>query len=150
MPRSHRTAATLATVAALAGATLGTSLATAPAALAAKEPSVTVNPKSPIVDDSLSVSMAVKTRLKAGYHYKVMLVGDPGSGCSWSVLKSVKARPAKGKKLSFTLSPEDDEVHEEYEWCQGKATIFISSAKNGKTTGGKNIATKDIRFRAKP
>ncbi|MTD44147.1 hypothetical protein GKE82_07495 [Conexibacter sp. W3-3-2] len=108
-----------------------------------------VTPKTPIVDDAITVSFKTDRTLKKGYHYSVALIGRSGSNCSSFVVKDSQRKPKKGKSMSFSLSPFDDKLAEAPEWCQGKASITVSIDKDG-TNKGNIVGITEIRFVAKP
>jgi hypothetical protein len=119
---------------------------------AAAKVKLKVTPKSPIVDDSVTVSWRTDRALKPGYHYQVSLVTDPGDDCSGIVFKDSKRRPGKGKPMSMRLSPQDDKLAGSSLWCQGKASVLVSTVKDGapEDDDGSIIGTAEIRFKGKP
>jgi hypothetical protein len=122
------------------------------AATASAKVTLKVSPTSPIVDDLVTVSWKTDRALKPGYHYRAVLITPPGDECSGLVYKDSKRHPAKGKSMSFRLSPQDDELNGGSEWCQGKASVTVSVVKNGASGGslGNIIGMIEFRFRAKP
>ena len=99
----------------IAAALVAAALVAPASALASTVPSahipLKVNPATPIVDDSVTVSFRVVTPLRPGWHYTAVLLDDPDDGCSWMVDKQSYRNPGKGKVMSFRFSPSDDTVN---------------------------------------
>jgi hypothetical protein len=105
-----------------------------------------VSPAAPIVDDAITVSWRTDRTLKPGYHYEIAVVTAPGTGCASFVVKKSKRHPKKGAPMSMRLSPYDDKLNGGPAWCQGKASIMITTAKDT-GHGGSAIGIIEVRFR---
>jgi hypothetical protein len=128
----------------------GLILAVVPAASAKTK--LKISPTSPIVDDAVTVSWRTDRVLKPGYHYQVALVTSPGDDCSSLVYKDSRRRPGKGKPMSMRLSPLNDVINGAFEWCQGKASVMVSTVRDDASENdqGSIIGITEIRFKAKP
>ena len=135
----------------LLGVGLAVGMAVAAPAAHAMVP-LKVNPATPIVDDDITVSFQVKKRLKPGWHYEASVIARTGYDCATFVYKDSKRNPGVNKRMSFRFSPYEDNLNSAPEWCQGKASVMVSKAKDGDEDGKSGIAIgiKSIRFVAKP
>lgn len=136
-------------VACIAGLIVSAAFAMPSAAIAKVRP--TVSPSKPIVDDSITVRFKTDRTLKPGYHYEAALFGARGFECSYLVSKASRRRPAKGRTMSFVLHPHDDDLHEAFEWCLGKASVSIFMARSDRPNDpGVHLGTVHFRFFGKP
>jgi hypothetical protein len=107
--------------------------------------SLKISPRTPIVDEYLTVSFRPAKTLRAGWHYEAMLVGDSGYDCaSLVVKKNYSAR----KIVSITFSPREDFLNEASEWCQGAASVLVYKSKPG--VQGPTVGFTGFRFYGKP
>ncbi|HEV7936710.1 MAG TPA: hypothetical protein VGP18_01640 [Solirubrobacteraceae bacterium] len=111
-----------------------------------------ISPKLPYVDETeVTVSWRATSTLKPGYHYEGLLVDPAGErGCASLVTAKSSAHVKKGRVASLVFISSSDR-EENFEWCDGKASVSISIAKNGSSEGsGTIIGIADFRFYKKP
>jgi hypothetical protein len=111
---------------------------------------IKINPSAPVVDDSVRVSFKTDRKLKPGYHWQASILGHTCGYASSFVHKDSKRKARKGKVMSFSLSPFDDVLNGGSEWCQGKATVMVMTARNDGGDGGSVVGIKSFRFYGMP
>jgi hypothetical protein len=120
----------------------------APAASATVK--IKLNPGAPVVDDSVRVSFRTDRKLKPGYHWQASILGHTCGYASSFVYKDSTRKVRKGKVMSFSLSPYDDVLNESSEWCQGKATVMVMTARDDGRDGGSMVGIRSFRFYGMP
>lgn len=108
---------------------------------------LTISPVHPYVDDNVRVSFTATRPLEADAEIDVVLFGT--GVCSSSLAdKEIKGPQSAGHRFSLRFRSSDQIVGGNVEWCQGKAKVRITEARNERFV--RKIAQKTIRFRAKP
>lgn len=119
----------------------------ASAQAAAPTVDLTITPARPYVDDNLRVAFTATRSLPAGSEIDVVLFGI-GVCSSTLAAKTIKGPQSSGRRFNLRFRPADQIVGSGVEWCQGKAKVRITEAKNESFV--RKLAQKTIRFRAKP
>lgn len=119
----------------------------ASAQAAAPTVDLTITPAHPYVDDNLRVAFTATRSLPAGSEIDVVMFGT-GACSSMLAAKTIKGPRSSGRRFNLRFRPADQIVGSGLEWCQGKAKVRITEAKNESFV--RKLAQKTIRFRAKP
>lgn len=108
---------------------------------------LTITPAQPYVDDNVRVAFTDTRSLPAGSEINVVLFGT-GVCSSTLAAKTIKGPQNAGRRFNLRFRPSDQIVGSGVEWCQGKAKVRITEAKNESFV--RKLAQQTIRFRAKP
>jgi hypothetical protein len=108
---------------------------------------LTIAPAHPYVDDNVRVSFTDTRSLPADSEIDVVLVGT-GVCSSTLAAKTIKGPRGAGRRFNLRFRPSDQIVGSGVEWCQGKAKVRVTEAKNESFV--RKLAQATIRFRAKP
>lgn len=120
---------------------------TASAQATAPTLNLTISPAHPYVDDNVRIAFTDTRPLSAGSEIDVALFGT--GVCSSSLAdKTIKGPRPAGRRFNLRFRPSDQIVGGDIEWCQGKAKVLITEAKNESFV--RKLAQRTIRFRAKP
>jgi hypothetical protein len=119
----------------------------ASAQAAAPTVDLTVSPAHPYVDDSLRVAFTDTRPLPAGSEIDAVLFGT-GVCSSTLAAKTITGPRSSGRRFNLRFRPADQIVGNGVEWCQGKAKVRITEAKNESFV--RKLAETTIRFGAKP
>ena len=105
-----------------------------------------INPRKPTMTDLILVSFKTDRRLKAGFHWQVLLTAQ---ACSNHVggekERSHRQRIPKGKKLTFFFDPSQAAINPG-EWCPGKAYANVSIEPNSGNHIGTLINVRQFRI----
>jgi hypothetical protein len=97
-----------------------------------------VQPTAPTVDAVVTISFRSRRRLPAHYHYELLLTvlkSGKQDGCAVFVAKKRRTPVGKGKLVSFRLSASEDPLTDGTKWCEGDATVIVSTGRNGDRSG---------------
>lgn len=123
-------------------------LAASPSALGASGTTISVTPKSPVVDDDLVVRFSGE-KLRRGYEWQIIVTSGRDTGdCASIVSKVSNSRRAR---VRVRVAARDSDLGSFSEWCQGKGSVTVGQQRSSDGEGFKRLGrARAFRFRAKP